>query len=88
LHPYFVLGDLWESFKEWSAYGAGVPIVLNGSESVTQYYNVSLSAIQLYIDPSKPSTRLRYVRVKHFSTILDSLIFLLDPFFVYRCTFP
>ncbi|KAL5163420.1 hypothetical protein HKD37_07G020326 [Glycine soja] len=58
LHPYFVLGDLWESFKEWSAYGAGVPIVLNGSESVTQYYNVSLSAIQLYIDPSKPSTRL------------------------------
>ncbi|KAL2627990.1 hypothetical protein AAZV13_07G206400 [Glycine max] len=59
LHPYFVLGDLWESFKEWSAYGAGVPIVLNGSESVTQYYNVSLSAIQLYIDPSKPSTRLR-----------------------------
>ncbi|KAK7387952.1 hypothetical protein VNO78_22751 [Psophocarpus tetragonolobus] len=59
LHPYFVLGDLWESFKEWSAYGAGVPIVLNGSESVTQYYTVSLSAIQLYIDPSKPSTRLR-----------------------------
>lgn len=61
LHPYFVLGDLWESFKEWSAYGAGVPLVLNGSESVTQYYNVSLSAIQLYIDPSKPSTRLRWV---------------------------
>ncbi|XP_057420325.1 uncharacterized protein LOC130714445 [Lotus japonicus] len=59
LQPYFVLGDLWESFKEWSAYGAGVPLVLNGSESVTQYYNVSLSAIQLYIDPSKPSSRLR-----------------------------
>ncbi|XP_061349195.1 uncharacterized protein LOC133294526 [Gastrolobium bilobum] len=59
LHPYYVLGDLWESFKEWSAYGAGVPLVLNGNESVTQYYNVSLSAIQLYIDPSKPSTRLR-----------------------------
>ncbi|MED6130334.1 hypothetical protein PIB30_000228 [Stylosanthes scabra] len=59
LHPYFVLGDLWESFKEWSAYGAGVPLMLNGSESVTQYYNVSLSAIQLYIDPSKPSSRLR-----------------------------
>ncbi|GAU37474.1 hypothetical protein TSUD_207100 [Trifolium subterraneum] len=59
LLPYYVLGDLWESFKEWSAYGAGVPLVLNGNESVTQYYNVSLSAIQLYIDPSKPSTRLR-----------------------------
>ncbi|KAJ1407703.1 hypothetical protein SESBI_24177 [Sesbania bispinosa] len=61
LQPYFVLGDLWESFKEWSAYGAGVPLVLNGSESVTQYYNVSLSAIQLYVDPSKPSPRLRSV---------------------------
>lgn len=61
LLPYYVLGDLWESFKEWSAYGAGVPLVLNGNESVTQYYNVSLSAIQLYIDPSKPSTRLRLV---------------------------
>ncbi|CAK8531634.1 unnamed protein product [Lathyrus sativus] len=59
LQPYFVLGDLWESFKEWSAYGAGVPLVLSGNEPVTQYYNVSLSAIQLYIDPSKPSLRLR-----------------------------
>lgn len=61
LQPYFVLGDLWESFKEWSAYGAGVPLVLSGNESVTQYYNVSLSAIQLYIDPSKSSVRLRLV---------------------------
>lgn len=61
LQPYFVLGDLWESFKEWSVYGAGVPLVLSGNESVKQYYNVSLSAIQLYIDPSKPSLRLRLV---------------------------
>lgn len=69
LHPYFVLGDLWESFKEWSAYGAGVPLVLDGNESVTQYYNVSLSAIQLYIDPSnsKPSPRLR--SVLHYYTL-------------------
>ncbi|XP_009347366.2 uncharacterized protein LOC103939038 [Pyrus x bretschneideri] len=59
LHPYFVLGDLWESFKEWSAYGAGVPLVLNGSDSVIQYYVPYLSAIQLYVDPSKPSTRIR-----------------------------
>ncbi|KAI4334912.1 hypothetical protein L6164_013614 [Bauhinia variegata] len=59
LHPYFVLGDLWESFKEWSAYGAGVPLVLSGGETVTQYYNVSLSAIQLYIDPSRSSPRFR-----------------------------
>ncbi|KAF5941626.1 hypothetical protein HYC85_019268 [Camellia sinensis] len=57
-HPYFVLGDLWESFKEWSAYGAGVPLVLNGSDSVVQYYVPYLSGIQLYIDPSKPSMRL------------------------------
>ncbi|GAV91055.1 DUF789 domain-containing protein [Cephalotus follicularis] len=58
-HPYFVLGDLWESFKEWSAYGAGVPLVLNGSESVVQYYVPYLSGIQLYIDPLKPSVRPR-----------------------------
>lgn len=53
-HPYFVLGDLWESFKEWSAYGAGVPLILNGCETVVQYYVPFLSGIQLYIDPSKP----------------------------------
>ncbi|KAB5537301.1 hypothetical protein DKX38_014834 [Salix brachista] len=56
---YFVLGDLWESFKEWSAYGAGVPLLLNGSETVVQYYVPYLSGIQLYIDPSQPSLRLR-----------------------------
>ena len=56
---YFVLGDLWESFKEWSAYGAGVPLLLNGSDSVVQYYVPYLSGIQLYIDPSKPSLRIR-----------------------------
>uniref|UniRef100_A0A803KUW5 DUF789 family protein n=1 Tax=Chenopodium quinoa TaxID=63459 RepID=A0A803KUW5_CHEQI len=47
--PYFMLSDLWESFKEWSAYGAGVPLVLNGSDSVVQYYVPSLSAIQIYV---------------------------------------
>ncbi|EEF43036.1 uncharacterized protein LOC8275589 [Ricinus communis] len=57
--PYFVLGDLWESFKEWSAYGAGVPLLLNGSETVMQYYVPYLSGIQLYIDPARPSPRLR-----------------------------
>ncbi|XP_048321045.1 uncharacterized protein LOC107433195 isoform X2 [Ziziphus jujuba] len=59
IHPYFVLGDLWESFREWSAYGAGVPLLLNGSDSVIQYYVPFLSGIQLYLDPSKPSPRLR-----------------------------
>nr|CAB3497553.1 unnamed protein product [Digitaria exilis] len=57
--PYFCLGDLWESFREWSAYGAGVPLVLNGSDSVIQYYVPYLSAIQLYADPSRPASRNR-----------------------------
>ncbi|XP_022760631.1 uncharacterized protein LOC111306898 [Durio zibethinus] len=57
--PYFVLEDLWESFKEWSAYGVGVPLLLNGSECVMQYYVPYLSGIQLYIDPSRPSPRQR-----------------------------
>ncbi|XP_042501013.1 uncharacterized protein LOC122078888 [Macadamia integrifolia] len=46
--PYFTLGDLWESFKEWSAYGAGVPLILNGSDCVVQYYVPYLSGIQIY----------------------------------------
>uniref|UniRef100_A0A0D9WX93 Uncharacterized protein n=1 Tax=Leersia perrieri TaxID=77586 RepID=A0A0D9WX93_9ORYZ len=57
--PYFRLGDLWEAFNEWSFYGAGVPLVLNGKDSVIQYYVPYLSAIQLYADPSKLSTRIR-----------------------------
>ncbi|XAR72314.1 hypothetical protein NMG60_11018909 [Bertholletia excelsa] len=57
--PYFVLGDLWESFKEWSAYGAGVPLVLNGSDCVDQYYVPYLSAIQIYRDPSSLSAKSR-----------------------------
>ncbi|XP_057447826.1 uncharacterized protein LOC130739521 [Lotus japonicus] len=53
--PYFVLGDLWESFREWSAYGAGVPLVLNGNDSVVQYYVPFLSGIQIYATTPKPS---------------------------------
>lgn len=48
--PYFVLGDLWESFVEWSAYGAGVSLVLDGSDCVVQYYVPYLSGMQLYGD--------------------------------------
>ncbi|KAF5752171.1 hypothetical protein HS088_TW01G00078 [Tripterygium wilfordii] len=58
-YPYFVLGDLWEFFKEWSAYGASVPLLLNGSDSVIQYYVPYLSGMQLYIDPSRPCPKLR-----------------------------
>ncbi|KAL2519013.1 Protein of unknown function (DUF789) [Abeliophyllum distichum] len=57
--PYFVLGDLWESFKEWSAYGAGVPLVLNDSDLVVQYYVPYLSGIQLYADPSRSTANSR-----------------------------
>ncbi|KAL4179029.1 hypothetical protein AMTRI_Chr13g85230 [Amborella trichopoda] len=51
--PYFSLGDLWESFKEWSAYGAGVPLVLNGTDGVVQYYVPYLSGIQIYAESAK-----------------------------------
>ncbi|EXB39744.1 hypothetical protein L484_016588 [Morus notabilis] len=57
--PYFVLGDLWESFKEWSAYGAGVPLILNDADSVVQYYVPYLSGIQIYGDSSKFSVKPR-----------------------------
>lgn len=44
--PYFVLGDVWESFAEWSAYGTGVPLSLNNNniykDPVFQYYFPSL----------------------------------------------
>lgn len=56
---YFLLDDLWQSFKEWSVYGVGVPLLLNGSDSIVQYYVPYLSGIQLYIDPSKPLPSLR-----------------------------
>ena len=58
--PYFELGDLWESFKEWSAYGVGVPLILNDSDSVVQYYVPYLSGMQIYGEPTKSSTKLRY----------------------------
>ncbi|KAK4355642.1 hypothetical protein RND71_024613 [Anisodus tanguticus] len=56
---YYCLGDLWEAFSEWSVYGVGVPILLNVKDSIIQYYVPFLSGIQLYVDPSKPSSRLR-----------------------------
>ncbi|KAG5567787.1 hypothetical protein RHGRI_003088 [Rhododendron griersonianum] len=51
VQPYYCLGDLWESFREWSVYGAGVPLLLNGKDSIMQYYVPFLSGIQLYVDP-------------------------------------
>ncbi|KAL3517402.1 hypothetical protein ACH5RR_019991 [Cinchona calisaya] len=53
-HAFYCLGDLWESFSEWSVYGVGVPLLLNGKDHVKQYYVPFLSGIQLYVDPLKP----------------------------------
>lgn len=57
--PYFMLGDLWESFKEWSVYGAGVPLVLDGSDCVVQYYVPYLSGIQLYSESTESAAKSR-----------------------------
>ena len=49
LLPFFTLADLWDAFRECSAYGTAVPLVLNScSDDVVQYYVPYLSAIQLY----------------------------------------
>lgn len=60
LLPYFGLEDLWESFQEWSAYGAGVPLLLNGSDSVVQYYVPYLSGMQLYVELNRQRDSTRY----------------------------
>lgn len=50
---YFTLGDLWDIYDEPSAYGTGVPILLNSSEeTVIQYYVPYLSALQLFTTKS------------------------------------
>lgn len=56
--PFFTLGDLRESFKEWSAYGVGVPLVLSESD-VVQYYVPYLSGIQLYSKSTSSSASSR-----------------------------
>lgn len=45
-----VLEDLWESYREWSAYGVEVPVSHDGEEEAKIYYAPSLSAIQLYAE--------------------------------------
>jgi hypothetical protein len=56
---YFTLGDLWDIYDEASAYGTGVPILLNSSgETVIQYYVPYLSAIQLYTTKSYVQFRI------------------------------
>ncbi|KAJ4713724.1 Protein of unknown function (DUF789) [Melia azedarach] len=54
---YFTLEDLWNCYYEWSAYGAGTPVVLNNSEEIMQYYVPYLSAIQIYTNKSVTASR-------------------------------
>ncbi|KAI4313886.1 hypothetical protein L6164_026832 [Bauhinia variegata] len=70
--PYFVLDDLWESFREWSAYGVGVPLVLNNNESVVQYYVPFLSGIQIYVDSAKLAAKSRHLSEDSDSDFRDS----------------
>ncbi|KAF9594103.1 hypothetical protein IFM89_027406 [Coptis chinensis] len=53
LQSYFMLADLWESFKEWSAFGARAPLILNDSDDVLQYYVPYVSDDQIYSDSMK-----------------------------------
>ncbi|CAN6470612.1 unnamed protein product [Victoria cruziana] len=46
---FFRLCDLWKCYDEWSAYGADVPVQVNGGkERVVQYFVPYLSALQIY----------------------------------------
>ncbi|CAH1439526.1 unnamed protein product [Lactuca virosa] len=67
---FFTLGDLWNSFDEWSAYGAGVPIKVDAGEDETiiQYYVPYLSAIQIFTSNSA----LNYLREETDSETRDS----------------
>ncbi|KAK9047862.1 hypothetical protein SSX86_033176 [Deinandra increscens subsp. villosa] len=67
---FFRLGDLWDCFDEWSAYGAGVPITVSDGEdeSVIQYYVPYLSGIQIFTSNSS----LNYLREETDSETRDS----------------
>ncbi|KAJ6842536.1 uncharacterized protein M6B38_301635 [Iris pallida] len=54
----FSLGDLWDQYYEWSAYGLGVPVHLATGKTVVQYYVPYLSAIQIYTNKSNVAFRI------------------------------
>ncbi|KZV14147.1 hypothetical protein F511_44335 [Dorcoceras hygrometricum] len=58
-HPFFCLQDLWESLKECSMYGVGVPLRLK--EDIVQYYIPYLSGIQLYRSSSSQTPFFQYM---------------------------
>lgn len=45
---FFELKDLWDSYREWSAFGACTRVIFPGGETVKKYYTPYLSAIQIY----------------------------------------
>ncbi|GKV05398.1 hypothetical protein SLEP1_g17416 [Rubroshorea leprosula] len=55
---YYTLGDLWNCYEEWSAYGVGTDVVLNNGDCVTQYYVPYLSAIQIYTNKFGSASRI------------------------------
>lgn len=67
---FFTLGDVWNCFDEWSAYGVGVPITVDDSkdETIIQYYVPYLSAIQIFTSNSS----LNYLREETDSETRDS----------------
>ncbi|KAM7275603.1 hypothetical protein ACFE04_017469 [Oxalis oulophora] len=57
---YFTLRDLWNSYDEWSAYGAGVPININEENTtLVQYYVPYISAIQIFTSNPPNNSSLR-----------------------------
>lgn len=54
---FFNLGDLWEQYYEWSAYGAGVPVSLHSGEMAVQYYVPYLSGVQIYTNKAPAAPR-------------------------------
>lgn len=54
---FFTLKNLWDCYYEWSAFGAGTPLMLENGDTVVQYYVPYLSAIQLYSNKSVATSR-------------------------------
>merc|ERR1712187_163613 len=46
--PYIFLSDLWNIFKEWSAFGVAVPLKLPGGAECEQCFIPYLSSLHLY----------------------------------------
>jgi hypothetical protein len=61
--PRIVLNDIWSACKNWSTVGIEVPLSLENFDSdVKQYYNPSLSAIQIFtIKPFSDDSRFNFL---------------------------